>query len=274
MEGKRIPGPMIALLSDYISANETHASMDSLFLYADAPGEPPEGSKAVKAQEWLRRVNKESVFPLATLGRLIEGYMEAEITSQEVDWFTGSVNPSREQVFQDKAKAVLSKYGLTYLVGGIISEGGGPVSKSLADVIHGRDIPALELEFERALKNIENSPRESVSAACNILETLFKVYIHDEGLVMPSKMDLQSVWKVVREEMGFNASLVEDNDLKKIISGVFSTVDGIGSLRSHASSAHGQGRNAYKLKPRHARLAVNSAHTLALFFIESWDDRS
>lgn len=274
MEGKRIPGPIIALLSDYISANETHASMDSLFLYADAPGEPPDGSKAVKAQEWLRRVNKESVSPLAILGRLIEGYMEAETTSQEVDWFTGSVNPSKEQVFQDKAKSALSKYGLTYLVGGIITEGGGPVSKTLAEVIHGRDIPALELEFERALKNIENSPRESVSAACNILETLFKVYIHDEGLVMPSKMDLQSVWKVVREEMGFNASLVEDNDLKKIISGVFSTVDGIGSLRSHASSAHGQGRNAYKLKPRHARLAVNSAHTLALFFIESWDDRS
>lgn len=41
---KDIPAPVIAVLSDNLSALETHASLDNLFLYADAPGEPPEGS--------------------------------------------------------------------------------------------------------------------------------------------------------------------------------------------------------------------------------------
>ena len=61
--------------------------------------------------------------------------------------------------------------------------------------------------------------------------------------------------------------------MKKIISGLLSIVNGIGAFRTHASSAHGQGRKVYKLKPRHARLAVHSANTLAMFVLETWDEK-
>lgn len=50
-------------------------------------------------------------------------------------------------------------------------------------------------------------------------------------------------------------------------------VDGVGSFRTHAGSAHGRGRKAYKVDARLARLAVHSAHTLTLFVIETWQLR-
>ncbi|VUD48345.1 hypothetical protein TDB9533_01215 [Thalassocella blandensis] len=112
-----------------------------------------------------------------------------------------------------------------------------------------------------------------MSAACNILESVFKVYIQDERLEIPNKQDLSSVWKIVREHIGFNSKEIADDDLKKILSGLLSVVDGIGAFRAQASSAHGQGRTIYKLKSRHARLTVNSAHTMALFVMETWDER-
>ena len=135
-------------------------------------------------------------------------------------------------------------------------------------MIKGKDIPAIEAEFNRALENVNSEPREAVSAACNILESIFKVYISDEGLIAPQKQDLQGVWKVVKADLGFDPSRLEDDDLKKILSGIFSIVDGIGAFRTHASSAHGQGRNLYNLEPRHARLAIHSAHTLALLYLK------
>jgi len=49
--------------------------------------------------------------------------------------------------------------------------------------------------------------------------------------------------------------------------------NGIGALRTHGSSAHGSGRVRYHLQPRHARLAVHAAHTIASFIIESWDNK-
>jgi hypothetical protein len=66
---------------------------------------------------------------------------------------------------------------------------------------------------------------------------------------------------------------IEDQDLQRIITGLFSIVDGIGALRTHAGSAHSEGRKGYKLESRHARLAVNAAHTVATFVMETWDKK-
>lgn len=270
---KEIPAPVIAVLADNLPNLETHAGINNLFLHADAPGDPPEGSKPVKTQAWLRRVNKESSNPLAVLGKLIECYIEIpeQDDIENIPW--GQPIPNPKKLFKEKLSSILECCNLQYISGGFVSDGSSAPSKSLSELIKGRDIPSIEAEFNRALANINSEPREAVSAACNILESIFKVYIADEGLDPPQKQDLQNVWKVVRADLGFDPISVEDDDLKKILSGILSVVDGIGAFRTHASSAHGQGRKLYNIKPRHARLAIHSAHTFALFVLETWDEK-
>ncbi len=245
----KIPAPLIAALSSIIPEQETHTSINTLFMHADAPGDPPEGTKQVKVQEWLRRANRELANPMGVIGPLIESYMEVE-----------------RNEFNAKAKDLLDKIltrcNLTYIEGGHVSPGGSIPSLSLAELIRNRDLSAIETEFHRALKNITKNPREAASAAGNILESTCKTFIEDNELEMPAKKDLKSVWAVVRNELKFDPKKIEDDDLRKIVSGMLNTVDGITSLRTHASSAHGQGRSGYKLEPRHARLAVNAAHSV------------
>jgi hypothetical protein len=55
-----------------------------------------------------------------------------------------------------------------YINGGIISDGSSASSRSLSDLIKGRDIPSIEAEFNRALENINSEPKEADSAACDI----------------------------------------------------------------------------------------------------------
>ncbi|AXV67598.1 ATP-dependent RNA helicase HrpA (plasmid) [Pseudoalteromonas lipolytica] len=180
---------------------------------------------------------------------------------------------ARKQELKTKLIKVFERCNLTYINGGKVSDVSSAPSKSLLEVIKGRDIPSIEAEFNRALNNVNSAPRDAVSTACNILKSIFKVYIEDKKLPFPQKQDLQGVWKVVRDDLGFDTKLVQDDDLKRIISGMLSIVGGIGAFRTHASSAHGEGRKVYNLKPRHARLAIHSAHTLALFVLETWDEK-
>lgn len=275
MENYSIPTYVISIIAETIAEFETHATLDSLFMYADAPGEPPEGSKATKSLEWLRRINKDSGSKkLTILGRLIENYMEVDLDEKP------SFRVSKEQIdFKKerfkKLKSALDRATLTYSPGGILSKGEGLATKTLAELIKNRNIQAIDQEFDRALRNIQLSPREAVSAACNILESLFKVYIEEHThLQMPAKQDLQSVWKVVKTDLGLDASKLEERDLQEIISGIMATVNGIGALRTHASAAHGEGKKPYKLKPRHAKLAIHAAHTIAAFVLETWDERA
>lgn len=264
-----IPVPVIAACAEIMPNRETHASLDSLFMHAGAPGDPPQGSKPVKVQEWLRRINKDdSVEPLNILGRLIEGYMEEPPPEGgPSDDFPA---PTETEV-QAQLRKALARYELQYVRSGKITGAVGTPSRSLEDFIRDKDVPLLEQEFTRALSNVKGSPREAVSAASNILETFCKIYIAEEGLEMPAKQDLKPVWNVVRKDLGFDPSVVEDKDLQVILTGLFAIVEGIGALRTHASSAHGAGKNSYKLEPRHAKLAIHSAHTVTLFVLESWN---
>lgn len=263
-----IPSPVIAVCAEIMSQRETHASMDNLFMYSGAPGKPPEGTKWVKAQEWLRRINTDaSIQPLQILGRLVEGYMEEPPPEgSPFDDFP----PLDETPEQQKIKKALTRYELQYVRGGSITGALGTPSRTLDSFIREKDISSLDHEFTRALSNVDSSPREAVSAASNILESVCKVYIEDQGLDMPAKQDLKPVWTVVRKHLGFDPSIVEDQDLQVILTGLFAVVDGIGALRTHASSAHGAGKKQYKVEPRHARLAIHAAHTVALFILETW----
>lgn len=262
-----IPGPVIAIVSEVLSDGESHASLNNLFLYAGAPEPIPDGSKPTKCTAWLRSVNKNpSLDPLRILGRLIENYIDLPLDPADAAYI-------HRKTRKDKLEKVLAASGLQYIRGGYVSTGSAAPSKTLETVIRERNFSSINEEFERALKNVEANPREAISAACNILESVCKIYIEDEELETPAKLDLQNVWSAVRKDLGFDPSMVADNDLKEILSGMIAVVKGIAALRTHASSAHGMGRKAYKAEPRHARLAIHSAHTLVLFILESWDKK-
>lgn len=264
MTRRPIPAAVLSVCAEIAANRETHATLDSLFTYAGAPGEPPPGSKPAKAQAWLRTTNKdESVKPLDVLGRLIENYMEVPLDPGDT-WDQDRLK-DRERIAK-----VLAQCELQYIKGGKVVGSLGAVSRTLEEFIKDRDLVSIDAEFNRALSNVEANPREAVSAASNILESVCKVYIAEEGLEAPAKQDLKPVWSIVRKHLGFDPSTVEDQDLQQILSGLISITEGIGALRTHASSAHGAGETSYKLEPRHARLAVHSAHTVALFILESW----
>lgn len=113
---KEIPAPVIAVLADNLPNLETHAGLDNLFLHADAPGDPPEGSKSVKTQAWLRRVNKDSESPLSVLGKLIESYIEISEQDEGELWGQPMSNPKIQ--FKEKLISTLERCNLQYVSGG------------------------------------------------------------------------------------------------------------------------------------------------------------
>ena len=263
----KIPAALISICSEIISERETHDSLDSLFVYAGAYGDPPLGSKKTKALSWIRATNIENVDnPLLFLGLLIESYMEEPLDPN--DQFDMEKLKQRNKIIN-----ALDQCNLRYIKGGKISGQISSPSHNLEKIIKGLDADSIENEFERALENVNENPREAISAASNILESLCKLYIADENLEMPSKQDLKSIWTIVRKHLGFDPQMIEENDLKQILSGLISITEGIGALRTHASSAHGAGKKIYKIEPRHARLAIHSAHTVCLFILETWKKR-
>jgi hypothetical protein len=270
-----LPAPIIATVADALSEFYTHAELDTQFMYADAPGDAPDGSKVAKAKDWLVRCNKDvDTDPFKVLGKLLEEYMEREIPEPE-PWVTSDTYYDNWRKNRKTIEKILANYGYSYFTNGIIRKSGstGP-TRSLEQILRDKDLAAVDAEFKRTMDNIEADPPASLTGACAIIESLCKTYIEENGLPLPKDQSIKPLWNIVKKDLGLNPEIIEDQDLLKIISGVSSIVDGLGALRTHAGSAHGRGKKVYRLKPRHVRLAVHAAHTLATFVIETWDDNN
>jgi hypothetical protein len=264
---KPLPVPVCAVVGDVLGTFiYHHKTLETLLYEAGAAGEVPEGNCVTKCQTWLKRMHTDVSNPIAVLGKILEQFMEVDLSAKEREQQTG----------RQKVADILGRFGLSYHQGGLILGAMNALpTKSLRQVLKDRDLPGVDKEFDRAMANVETDPPAAITAACSILESLFKVYIEDtDGLEMPSDQSLKPLWRAASKHLGLDPSAMEDEDIKKALSGLNSVVDGIGSLRTHAGSAHGRGRRVYRLQARHARLAIHASHTLVSFFIETWDERN
>ncbi len=151
--------------------------------------------------------------------------------------------------------------------------GKATASRELAEILQEKDLASLEAEYQRAEESITVDPPTAVTAACAIFESFCRVYIEDEGLEMPKSLTVKPLWSAVQRHLDLSPDKHVDADLKRILSGLSSVVDGFASLRSHIGSVHGRGKKSYKVAERHARLAVNASHSLVFYLLETWDNR-
>lgn len=231
---KPLPVPVCSVVGDVLGTFiYNHKAIETLFYEAGATGEVPPGNCVVKCQSWLKRLHSEVPDPAAVLGKVLEEFMEVERPFQTQD----------QESARKRITEVLARFGLSYHQGGVILGAADALpTKSLKQVLRDRDLVGLNKEFERALANVEKDPPAAITAACSILEALFKIYIEDYGIEMPADQSLKPLWKAASKHLGLIPSAVEDDDVKKVLSGMNSVVDGIGSLRTHTGSAHGHGR--------------------------------
>jgi hypothetical protein len=263
----RVPFPVVAAIASVLATLYTHAKLDALFKKTGLAEEPLSGmNKTDKARDALGRINSAEA-PLKVMGSVLEELME-------VDSFSIDTTPPIT-VLRENVRSCLAKYGLAYATGGnVLQTGTGIVCRNIEQLVRSHDVPGLETEFDRIFGNIEKDPATAVTSSCALLESLFRIFIEDEySAEMPADKSIKPLWSVVRKHLRFDPATVGDDDLRKVLSGLASIVDGIAGLRTHKGSAHGQGRKGYRLKPRHARLSAHAAFTLAMFVIEAWDEQ-
>jgi hypothetical protein len=155
-----------------------------------------------------------------------------------------------------------------------VSQSSGVV-EALAAVAGGIDFDTVQRDLDRAVRAADADPEIAVTAACSVVESVCWSILVELDVEVPVKQDISGLYRAIRDPLGLSPTkegLSSDivNDVKAVLSGLVTTVQNIGSLRTHAGSAHGKGRGFRRIDARIARLAVHSASAIALFLIETW----
>jgi hypothetical protein len=254
---------VIGAVADVIAAHYySHSRIDALFMRSGAPGDKPPGNLETKCMEWLKRCNDDpTVDALAVLGNFIQEFMDIEPSSYD----------AQTQAGQQRIRESLAKNQLSYQRNGHITLAGSTATaKTLTDYLKSGDFASIEVEFNRAVAQIESDPHAAITAACSIIEATCKSYIETFGLEMPSNQSISPVWKVVQAHLGLNPDPTLRDDQRRILQGLASIVDGVGAYRTHIGSAHGRGILPPSINVSEARLAVNASHSAVIFVLELW----
>lgn len=110
----------------------------------------------------------------------------------------------------------------------------------------------------------------AITNARTLVESICIYILEKSGIEYKRNGKLNQLYQAVAEYLKMQPVLYESDSLRQITSGFFSIIQGLSGVRNDMSDAHGKGDNTYKTEERHAKLAVNSAHTVSDYLLESY----
>ena len=262
MKRETVPNEIIGALSRALSSTQTKANIHTLCMRAGlAPIDvPSKVSSANVANKYVATINANTA-PWAVANALTTLILDDESSSRGGEEAKKSL------------RQALAKFGRACIGGRLVENEADPTVESLDDRLRTDGMKTVREELGRAMENVDADPAASLTAASSLLEALFKTIIDEQRLRMPNDKSISSLWGTVQKNLNLSADGIQDDGLKQMLGGLTSIVRGVGTIRTHAGSAHGRSDSDGKPEGRHARLAIGSATALALFVIEHYAER-
>ena len=93
------------------------------------------------------------------------------------------------------------------------------------------------MTLDRALASSQTDPEDAVTAACSMVESVCRSLLHELGESIPNKKDIQGLYNALKRPLGLSPDRSDmdsqiANDVRKVLSGLFTVTAGIGSLRT------------------------------------------
>jgi hypothetical protein len=127
--------------------------------------------------------------------------------------------------------------------------------------------------WSKAIERRSADPGGAITAARTLLESVCKTILDDMDETYGPGDDLPKLYRTVSKALKLTPTDYTDEQLRRILGGATTVVEGLGSLRNREGDAHGRGRKNYRPSARHAGLAVNLAGSVAVFLMQTWADR-
>ena len=122
--------------------------------------------------------------------------------------------------------------------------------------------------YERTDKDIEEGAFDSAVTKCRtLLEEVFCYAVEQAGEKPSDSGDIQKLYNQVKDSYNMHNNKDMDKRINTLLSGLNKIISAIAEMRNENSDSHGVGSRRIAIEEHHARLILNSASTLADFFL-------
>jgi hypothetical protein len=172
----------------------------------------------------------------------------------------------------------LERDGFVFSGGHLTAIAHNPTVEELSETAMGLDSKVLRQQIDRIRNSIDEDPDLAIGTAKELVETTCKTILADYSITADAGWDVtrlvkeaRAVLKLVPEDVPESAKGADA--IKRLLSNLGQVSQGIAELRNLYGTGHGKDGTFRGLSPRHARLAVGAATTLATFLFETHESR-
>jgi hypothetical protein len=153
-----------------------------------------------------------------------------------------------------------------------------PALRQVSKTIIAGDSEYLVNQITRMESAIDTDPELAIGTAKELVETACKSVLLGLGETPESAWDLPRLVKETGKALRVTPADIADDapaaeSIRRTLGSLGGIVAGLAELRNSYGSGHGKPMGAGGLRPRHARLAVGAASTLAAFLFETYEHR-
>ena len=182
-----------------------------------------------------------------------------------------------DQVTFDSLKKWVERDGFSYKNGQLIPIGKDLHLVEVAQAALKLDAPEIHRQIDRMKDAVEDDPALAIGTAKELVETTCKTILDERGVEFDEHSDVSELVKQTRQVLGLLNEDVPNAargaaTIRRIMSNMGAVAQGLGELRNLYGTGHGRQGHATGLGPRHARLAVGAASTLAVFLFETHEE--
>lgn len=189
----------------------------------------------------------------------------------------GHAASEMEKAYRVFFEAIIDKInGVLYFGGHELSVIGNAIiihEKGDEVVVEVPKIKTIDREYvrtmsKRAMDDVEQGKYDSaITHSRTLLEETFCYALEKKSITPSTSGNLNELYKQVRNAYNMHTDVNADRRINQLLSGLNNIVSAIAEMRNKDSDAHGVGAARIKISEHHARLAVNSAMTMADFIL-------
>ncbi len=172
----------------------------------------------------------------------------------------------------------LERDGFVFSGGHLTAVAHNPTVEELSQTATGLDSKVLRQQIDRIRTSIDEDPDLAIGTAKELVETTCKTILADYSITADDGWDVTRLVKEARAVLKLVPEDIPDSSkgaeaIKRLLSNLGQVSQGIAELRNLYGTGHGKDGAFRGLSPRHARLAVGAATTLATFLFETHESR-
>jgi len=149
---------------------------------------------------------------------------------------------------------------------------------SAKNISLGTDVGYISQQITRMETSVNSDPELAIGTAKELVETCCKSILNECNISFSKSDNLPQLVKLTVKQLELTPDNIPDkakasDTIKKLLSNLAKITQGIVELRNDYGTGHGKLSISKGLRPRHAKLAVGAASTLAVFLSETHNER-